>query len=800
MVKLSLLLINLYYLTFPVQVYAATTPIKDSQHFIQYRKSQALWGAANCDLAIVKKELESGTEIHKLLVDPDALLKKPFLSNGGSDTILHVAAEFCDDMGLFQYLLKYKELIIKPFMSLDTHDRVASRYAKHGKNLEILKLLVENDPDAHKFHYSADSEEEEGLPLIAHAIEGGNLDFVKYALQFTDLNEWLSSNDTHITVGGVALRAAVKYAPFEIFKYMFSQDMIAVSKAKSPTFNKDELTSVIDSFSVNQAQIHASDKYVKDLTKKINFLVNNGFDPHGSYLEFPKSLFLAQLNNEPSAVLTQIINTTHSASHLNLACEFAVRVESITLLELLFDALKKTGFDINTRRDLLDLAVSIDSLVMVKYLKSKGILPKTFQNLLWRALSAGSQTMAKYIIDNFETNDLPNALSASLLSMIEVHPSFSTYDSKNIIMMAELLLQSGAKINQPKILKAFKFQTLYSAPAERFTDIFDLFIKYGASFDIDGGDVLSNAVSLPRFGDAQSLEEAQKSSVNILRYLILKLPLRFRAQDFNNALVQAASECNFTALGFFHEKQKIGYGVTGERGNMLHVLHKCSEDIEPYVKGFVEEGNDINDASYGQTPLAAAFRYDGADTRNVDLYIKYGATFGVKSVDYNEKHPIESWLYDVNSGSHKAMYVLKLILEEERKVYTTGYITTLLHTINSTFVREEYVKILIENDAVLDGQDNDLNSALMYAVQRKYINLVKSLVDAGADLNLVNIGLNSALHFAVQAKSLEIVKILAENGAHLNLKNKEGKTALAIAIMNGSSDISKYLLEKGAKL
>jgi len=112
--------------------------------------------------------------------------------------------------------------------------------------------------------------------------------------------------------------------------------------------------------------------------------------------------------------------------------------------------------------------------------------------------------------------------------------------------------------------------------------------------------------------------------------------------------------------------------------------------------------------------------------------------------------------------------------------------------------RKVIVKLLIDSGAnvnafsSLNGQEK-LETALYYATQRGYIEIVKELLKAGAD---VNIGFS--LLTASREGHTEIVRILLESGANVNIQNLTGNTALSLAINSNSEEIVKLLLQAGA--
>ena len=93
----------------------------------------------------------------------------------------------------------------------------------------------------------------------------------------------------------------------------------------------------------------------------------------------------------------------------------------------------------------------------------------------------------------------------------------------------------------------------------------------------------------------------------------------------------------------------------------------------------------------------------------------------------------------------------------------------------------------IKNGADVNLQDEDGNTALMWAVSSAYTEAVKALIAANADVNLQNIYGETALMWAASKGDTEIVKVLIAAGADLNLQNNSGSTALIWATRCGAN-------------
>jgi ankyrin repeat protein len=119
----------------------------------------------------------------------------------------------------------------------------------------------------------------------------------------------------------------------------------------------------------------------------------------------------------------------------------------------------------------------------------------------------------------------------------------------------------------------------------------------------------------------------------------------------------------------------------------------------------------------------------------------------------------------------------------------------------------EAVKTLVENGASVDKEMNPLEVSSEYG----HKDIVAYLLQKGANVNKFHVikdgdtagkTSGSALMAAVSKGYLDIVKLLIENGADLEYKagNADDQTALTLAAKSGSRNIMEYLLDKGTKI
>jgi ankyrin repeat protein len=110
----------------------------------------------------------------------------------------------------------------------------------------------------------------------------------------------------------------------------------------------------------------------------------------------------------------------------------------------------------------------------------------------------------------------------------------------------------------------------------------------------------------------------------------------------------------------------------------------------------------------------------------------------------------------------------------------------------------EFCSTLMGNN--LNQVDNLGYSALMYAAESGYTDVICLLVGRGANTSLKNKLGNTALMLAAQNGRLNVVEYLINQQAKINTQNMQGNTALMLAAQNGRLNVVEYLINQQAKI
>jgi ankyrin repeat protein len=109
------------------------------------------------------------------------------------------------------------------------------------------------------------------------------------------------------------------------------------------------------------------------------------------------------------------------------------------------------------------------------------------------------------------------------------------------------------------------------------------------------------------------------------------------------------------------------------------------------------------------------------------------------------------------------------------------------------------VKSLVARKADVNAKDNEeQQTALMWAVAQKHADAAKALIEAGADIRARSRTGFSPMMFAARVGAEESADVLLAAGANVNEVGPRGMTPLVLASASGQEAFAIHLLDKGA--
>jgi len=255
--------------------------------------------------------------------------------------------------------------------------------------------------------------------------------------------------------------------------------------------------------------------------------------------------------------------------------------------------------------------------------------------------------------------------------------------------------------------------------------------------------------------------------------------------------------------------------------NAQSLLDAARKGDTDQIRSFVSDKADINSTQADGTSVLAWVVYND-DVGSVDLLLGVGA-------DVNSANDLGVTPLSLACENGNATIVSKLLqADADPNIAKVTGVTPLMLCANIGATAA--VRDLIKKGADVNASENNENqTALMWAAAEKYPQVVKLIVDAGGNVNTSSriipepkpyiiddenlvFGRNypvtirfpeftggfTALYFAAQQNDVESARILLDAGADIDAANKEYGTPLIIALTSGHEDMARYLLDNGA--
>ena len=112
----------------------------------------------------------------------------------------------------------------------------------------------------------------------------------------------------------------------------------------------------------------------------------------------------------------------------------------------------------------------------------------------------------------------------------------------------------------------------------------------------------------------------------------------------------------------------------------------------------------------------------------------------------------------------------------------------------------EVARLLLENGARVDLQDKDGRSALMLASVRGDSEAAALLLQHGAQVDLQDKTGRSALMYASKHAQCDVAELLLDRGADIDLQSTQWESAMSLALSQEQSTLVQQQLQKQAKL
>ncbi len=208
------------------------------------------------------------------------------------------------------------------------------------------------------------------------------------------------------------------------------------------------------------------------------------------------------------------------------------------------------------------------------------------------------------------------------------------------------------------------------------------------------------------------------------------------------------------------------------------------------VRVLLEADVDVNTPQPdGATPLLWATHWDDLET--AALLLRAGA-----DPNAAEDHGVTPLALACENGSVAMVDTLLAAGAHAGAVQTNG-LTPLMIAARTGNV--DVVRTLLVHDAEVNAATAEATqTALMWSVAERHLDIVRVLIAAGADVRASSTRGFTPLLFAARNGDIDTASALLAAGARVNDLGSDGTHPLPLAVVSGQEEFARFLLERGA--
>lgn len=366
--------------------------------------------------------------------------------------------------------------------------------------------------------------------------------------------------------------------------------------------------------------------------------------------------------------------------------------------------------------------------------------------------------------------------------------------------ITELLINNGANL----VEKDHEGNTalILAATFNKSSDVINILLEYGLKIN-----------ERNKFGfDALTMAAYENGNILVIQSLLdNEADIKGTDAEGHTALMAAAVRGNDEVMQYLIKR---GADFNAKDKNGLSVLDYYNKRKYLETLGF-----KINTFATPSERLSAEFKFIAENHHRFNVALKESiladnpdaavadAIKNLADIDILDENACTTF---VNAGLYNSSRsVLEKLIKGKANVNASCmegktalmFISAQADEKNIPSLQIEKAKLLLENGAEINHQDNAGNTALMYALANHAdISYVQTLLDNGADVNLTNNMGETALWTAIrQNLPPSTVKLLIEYGADVNKEDRRGETPLWYLLRTqGDEVLVRTLLRGGA--
>lgn len=776
--------------------------------------------------AVNYRYIDSLEEILEAGFDPNLIVNNPMASSGESTLLVKLIdsrypnnSDLTDQTKIIELLLKFGsditvandkdlgllhlaaknsrlelvDLLLKYGINKNAVDTYGQTAVFHAEDVETLAFFLEREIG------SLEDREKWGLTLLHESVNGiySKLDLVQYLSSRIDVNSkdnkgktpiWtlIDNENLALDIEEQAIALIEQGADIKSFDTVGNSLLItSIRKELKPEFIQYLLTihnNVDQADNNGYVAAHHATEFSQG-AEYLKVLGSFGADLNIASMEEGQTALMFSIidNNAPAIeyLLSQAVTLNISDKFGKTALNYALEKENVTLVKLLevLGAIKSdeatiaaatAAYEIEQQRPKnSEDAIKAKDINLVKqfYKEEKSASTLNVTKAAFTAVRYGFvEALSYFVAQGF---DLKTKREKDSLTLLHTSVAYNQVDT------SEFLIEQGLDVSAISP----KGSSIILMAANSSPEMLSLLEKHGTKYNPKyDSKIVSRAISKDNFVMAEIFTKRgypfDKDHYFSSDFVVLNV-IRREDQELLSFLISQGYDINSRFHEFFVECNLLYAAINFQANSMIQPLLDAGIDVEAYAGS--------------ESMLAAAIKSGSLET--LQKIIKHKPTLKLDQVDIS--HNMQSTNALAYALYHQRKAVAKYLLDfkiDMNQVDDSGK-TALHYAAQYGFV--DIVEDLIAKGAKINRWS--LKHALVYKQEGSALALLTNDSFDGSDMNQQEGDGTTLLHYAAEAGFEKVVDILIKHKADVNILNNEMLTAADTAALNNHQVLADKL-------